>query len=77
MVSFKQYVLLEQLSKRKTLQDIATLHNVSLGELKKELFKGIEVEKEHTPSEKIASQIAMDHLTEDPRYYSKLKKIGL
>lgn len=59
------------------MEDIATLHNVDLKELKKELLMGIEVEKEHTPSEETASQIAMDHLTEDPRYYSKLKKIGL
>lgn len=77
MFSFKQYVLLEQLSKGKTLEDIATSHNVDVEELKKELLMGIEVEKEHTPSEKIASQIAMDHLTEDPKYYSKLKKISL
>ena len=77
MISFKQYVLLEQLSKGKTLEDIATSHNVDVEELKKELLMGIEVEKEHTPSEKIASQIAMDHLTEDPEYYSKLKQIRL
>lgn len=77
MISFKEYFLLEQLSKGKTLEDIATLHNIDLGELKKELLMGIEVEKEHTPSEKTAFQIAMDHLTEDPKYYSKLKKIGL
>jgi hypothetical protein len=77
MISFKEYVLLEQLAKGKTLEDIATLHNVDLEELKKELLMGIGVEKEHTPSEKTASQIAMDHLTEYPRYYSKLKKIGL
>lgn len=77
MVSFKQYVLLEQLSKGKTLEEIAASHNVDLEELKKELLMGIEVEKEHTSSEKMASRIATDHLTEDPKYYSKLKKIGL
>jgi hypothetical protein len=77
MISFKEYVLLEQLAKGKTLEDIATLHNVDLEELKKELLMGIGVEKEHTPSEKTASQIAMDHLTEDPKYYSKLKQIRL
>lgn len=59
------------------MEDIATLHNVDVEELKKELLMGIGVEKEHTPSGKIASQIAMDHLTEDPKYYSKLKKIKL
>jgi hypothetical protein len=77
MISFKDYFLLEQLSKGKTLEEIAASHNVDLEELKKELLMGIEVEKEHTSSEKMASRIAMDHLTEDPIYYSKLKKIGL
>ena len=36
---------------------------------------GIEVEMEHTNSRAIATEIAMDHLTEDPRYYEKLKTI--
>lgn len=40
-----------------------------------ELKKGIEVEQEHTPNKKLAQDIAMDHLAEDPKYYSKLKKI--
>lgn len=41
----------------------------------KELARGIEVESEHTSDPQIAMEIAMDHLKEDPRYYSKLKKI--
>lgn len=40
-----------------------------------ELKRGIEVEMEHTKSRRIAREIALDHLSEDPRYYSKLKKI--
>ena len=40
-----------------------------------ELQKGIEVELEHTPNRDIAGEIALDHLAEDPRYYSKLQKI--
>ena len=40
--------------------------------LKKELNKGIGVELEHTDDENIAREIAMDHLWEDPDYYSKL-----
>ena len=39
-----------------------------------ELEKGIAAELEHTSSKKIAREIAMDHLKEDPRYYSKLEK---
>lgn len=43
--------------------------------LKDQLSKGIKVEMEHTDDKKIAKEIAMDHLYEDPRYYDKLKKI--
>ena len=39
-----------------------------------ELRKGIETEFEHTSDPKIAKKIAMDHLKENPRYYSILKK---
>jgi len=41
----------------------------------KQLAKGVKVELEHTASRGIATEIAMDHLKEDPRYYSKLEKI--
>ena len=42
-----------------------------------ELKKGIEVEMEHTDSSKVAKRIALQHLAEDPKYYSKLKTLGL
>jgi hypothetical protein len=42
-----------------------------------ELAKGIKVEREHTDSDALAKEIAMDHLTEDPHYYTKLLKAGL
>lgn len=41
----------------------------------KQLAAGIEVEMEHTDSIHTATEIAMDHLTEDPDYYKKLKKM--
>lgn len=41
----------------------------------KKLQEGIKVEKEHSTDEKISTEIAMDHLTENPNYYKKLKKI--
>ena len=44
---------------------------------KEELRKGIEVEKEHTDDSKIALKIALDHLDEDPQYYTKLATLGL
>ena len=43
----------------------------------KELQVGIEVELEHTNDRKVATEISLDHLKEDPQYYSKLLKSGL
>lgn len=40
-----------------------------------QLEKGIKVEMEHTNSRAVAEEIAMDHLTEDAKYYDKLEKI--
>ena len=40
-----------------------------------QLKMGIEVEMEHTKDRRVAREIALDHLSEDPRYYTKLKKV--
>lgn len=40
-----------------------------------QLERGIEAEVEHTQDESIATEIAMDHLVEDPRYYEKPEAI--
>lgn len=40
-----------------------------------QLLKGIKHELEHTDDPKIAMEIAMDHLKEDPKYYDKLEQI--
>jgi 2'-5' RNA ligase len=40
-----------------------------------ELKKGIEHELEHTTDREIAQEIALDHLAEDPKYYTHLEKI--
>lgn len=42
-----------------------------------ELAKGIKTEMEHTDDEDMAKEIAMDHLTEDRKYYTKLLRAGL
>jgi len=42
-----------------------------------ELSLGQTVEMEHTTDPNIATEIALDHLSEDPKYYTKLKKAGL
>lgn len=41
----------------------------------KSLKAGMKVESEHTSDKGIAQEIAMDHLTEDPKYYKKLKEV--
>lgn len=43
------------------------------------IARGAKVESEHTGKarSRLARRIAADHLTEDPRYYQKLKKAGL
>lgn len=44
---------------------------------KNSIIAGLKVELEHTDNPKIALEIAMDHLTEDPEYYKKLNEYGL
>ena len=43
------------------------------GELVKQYYKGVRVEKEHESAD--PKLIALDHLEEDPKYYDKLEKI--
>lgn len=43
--------------------------------VRKQLREGAKVEKEHTGSSSKAKEIAKDHLTEYPRYYTALKKM--
>jgi hypothetical protein len=69
------------LSDNKTLQDIAKKHSnnktydkVLLG-LKQQLTMGLKVEVEHTNNKNEAKEVAMDHLFEDPKYYTKLRKM--
>jgi len=63
------------LAKGMTLKDIAKHHKISPQTLKNEFIKGYAVEREHTTDVNIAKEIALDHLYEDPNYYSKLSKI--
>jgi hypothetical protein len=65
------------LSDKLTLKDIAQKHKVSIDHIKKQLIKGIKVEKDHTNDESKAREIAMDHLTELPDYYDKLETLGI
>lgn len=71
------------LSDNMTLKDIAKKHDKKgyyhvddiISSLKKQLAMGMKVEMEHTKDKSKAKEIAMDHLWEDPNYYSKLRKI--
>jgi hypothetical protein len=73
------------LSDKKTLEDIAKKHDSKgyydtvnmVQSLKKQLDMGIEIEMEHTNNENVAIEIALDHLWENPKYYSKLKKSNI
>lgn len=42
-----------------------------------ELAMGLTIEREHTDDPEVAMEIALDHLAEDPHYYSKMKESGL
>lgn len=57
-----------------TAAQLASKHKVPLTQIEKEIKKGIAHEKEHTSDPKVAREIAMDHLKEDPKYYEKLDK---
>jgi hypothetical protein len=72
------------LAKGMSLEDIAKKHHKDGSKysltslvrmLEDEMKKGIRVEMEHTKNIKVAMEIAKDHLYEDPKYYTKLKKI--
>lgn len=57
--------------------ELAKLHKTSREDILKELSRGIKVEMEHTKEYSIAKEIALDHLKEDPKYYTKLLSMGL
>lgn len=57
-----------------SLKKISKKFNFDISKLKKELEMGEEVETEHTKNKKMANDIAMDHLSEVPDYYTMLKK---
>jgi len=60
-----------------TVKELAKKHKKTTEYIEKQLKAGIKVEKEHTKMPKIAREIALDHLREDPDYYKKLSKLSL
>ena len=63
------------LGDNKSVQDIANKHKVTIELIQQQLKKGIEVEMEHTDDERMAKEIALDHLWELSDYYDRLEKI--
>ena len=77
------------ISDNKTLMDLAKKHsyddssdsttkdriNNMFQTLKSQFKKGLKVELEHTDNKSIAKEIVLDHLSEDPHYYTELKKV--
>lgn len=58
----------------KSIVDIANMHQAPIELIELMLRWGIEVEMEHTHDVAVATEIAMDHLAEDPIYYKKLRE---
>lgn len=67
--------LIGGLADKLSVEDIAKKHNVNVEHINNQIEKGMKVEQEHTTDSKIAREISMDHLTEDPDYYTKLAKM--
>jgi hypothetical protein len=55
--------------------ELANLHKLPVKQIIEQLRKGIAVEQEHTSDEKVATEIALDHIKEDPGYYDKLATV--
>lgn len=71
MKTFKQFLNKKVLS----ISALAKKHKVDPSYIRRQLERGIKVEHEHTTKLRVARQIALAHLGEDPDYYKKLKKI--
>ena len=57
------------------LQMIADKHGISIDIIKREHEMGVKIEHEHSPDNDIAGEIAKDHLSEFPTYYTFLEEM--
>lgn len=64
-----------KLARGMSLSEVAAVHGLTVNALKNQLVMGIETEMEHTDKAEYARAIALDHLYEDPKYYTKLSKM--
>lgn len=58
-----------------TVQKIAKKYDIPVSSVQKQLKMGIPIEHEHTTKNSIAKDIALQHLGEIPKYYTKLKQM--
>jgi hypothetical protein len=56
-------------------EQVAKKHGVDLDSILNQLALGIKVEHEHTKDSALAREIALDHLSELPDYYTRLNKM--
>lgn len=78
MKTYKQLIqeITEELDRvTPSVESIAKKHKKDVGYIQQQLDQGIKVEKEHTTSVKVATEIALDHLNELPDYYTRLAKV--
>lgn len=66
-----------QVSVDEMIEGIAEEHGVSTDQIRSQFEMGVEEEMEHAEEELIAQEIALDHLVEDPEYYTKLGQANL
>jgi hypothetical protein len=60
-----------------TIETIAKKHNVDVEHIKNQFEVGLKIEHEHSDNDDIATEIALDHLTENPDYYIELVNSGI
>ena len=73
----QQFIIGGGISEDFSIRDIANIHQVPLSELKEEVKIGMIAESEHNADKKEQMEIVKDHLLENPKYYTLLKKAGL
>ena len=66
---------MDNLKPYKTVEQIAKKHRMDVSDIQKQLDMGAPIEHEHTKNQKLAVEIALQHLDEIPDYYTRLKKM--
>jgi len=59
------------------LYEIAEYHKIGYKTIRNEFIKGIFVEREHTSDWGMSAHVSMQHIFENPRYYTILQSLGL